>query len=434
MQKSLQLLNPRKQLPKPTIDYAIGNQLDPDDIPANGTAVWVDYTPMVAGERIELYWDGVERHTDSFPRSDYWPTKAMCFPVPKTWVLNSVNTTVQLYYTVTRAGGLITSDKPLLEINIANTDVLPAPTVVQAAHGRLDPLLASTGAIVRASYRPMFATDRIGIWWQGSDGFIMGAGSGTADFVDFVVPTSVVAASLGKTVTIFYTVVRKSVPRVSELLSLTVPVAKHPLAVDTTPLELTGISIKVDWPKTGLDAEGNTAARLPTDGVPPYTYASRNPEVATVSAAGLVTGESTGSTTISISDADGGTVSYSVYVANVFTLTDDPTKKNYDQAVAWMNTLAGVPVSLAAFRSLRRVYKIPGEARWLCTLDACGAGFAGYWRPADDTYGLCHSTPILGQCAFIRNKVESAGRSLPPLKNPTNGLLFRLFSAPTCHF
>ncbi len=403
---------------------------------------------------------------------------------------------------------------------------LHAPTVVHAINDRLDPLLASKGATVRVGYRPMVSTDIIDIAWTGSDLSLTGYGSDTAESVDFVVPVSVVAASLGKTVSVYYTVVRNGMRRVSNTLSLTVqPIplsslpkpyipeadaqdvldlsrfagdasvwiapwplisvgqrvelrltgtakdgaplnvplllahlatqpdvgsgitqtiprieldkfesgtvtivadvipggyspdayrmrlrtrtlnAKQPLHVDNTLLELAGISVKVGWPKTGLDAEGNTAVRLATGGVPPYTFTSQNIDVASVSTVGLVTGESIGSTTVNISDATGSTVSYPVRVTHVFTLSDDPTKKNYQQAVAWMDALGGIPVSLAAFRAIRRVYKIPGEARWLCTLEVCPAGSGGYWNPGSDTYGCKSLNANLGSLC-LHEKIE----------------------------
>lgn len=55
----LQVKSQGAQLPKPTIDFAVGDQLDPAAVPANGTTVRINYTPMEEYDRLHLHFNFV---------------------------------------------------------------------------------------------------------------------------------------------------------------------------------------------------------------------------------------------------------------------------------------------------------------------------------------------------------------------------------------
>lgn len=95
-----------------------------------------------------------------------------------------------------------------------------------------------------------------------------------------------------------------------------------PLSVDTSPLELKGLmirSVACPYPN-GVDADGNTAVRQPSGGIPPYTYESSNAHTASVNAEGKVVGMGNGSAIITIRDSASLQVSYNVLVSNIYDL------------------------------------------------------------------------------------------------------------------
>jgi hypothetical protein len=111
---------------------------------------------------------------------------------------------------------------------------LPAPVVLQAPAGVLDPMDAVGGVTVRATYTEMDAElDTITLKWRGT------AGAGTSDdlelpgsatgSVDFTVPASVVGPNIGKPVDVTYEVARYGSSSPSELLKLTVSTFRDPL-------------------------------------------------------------------------------------------------------------------------------------------------------------------------------------------------------------
>jgi hypothetical protein len=95
-----------------------------------------------------------------------------------------------------------------------------------------------------------------------------------------------------------------------------------PLSADISLLELNGLmvrSVACPYPN-GEDAEGNTAVRQPSGGIPPYAYESSNTHTASVNAEGKVLGMGNGSAIITIRDSAGSQVSYNVSVSNIYDL------------------------------------------------------------------------------------------------------------------
>ena len=94
-------------LPIPTIDFAEGDTLDPANVPVSGTRVRINYAPMQSNDRVDIHWDGLLDYTDFFPVPAGWGNKEVSFAISKNYVDLNKDQTVQVFYTVTRAGVLL---------------------------------------------------------------------------------------------------------------------------------------------------------------------------------------------------------------------------------------------------------------------------------------------------------------------------------------
>lgn len=112
----LQVRSASSQLPRPVVDYAEGNLLDPDKVPVNGTMMRVNYTPMLPDELVTVHWAGVPPYTDSLTIPANWNGREIPFQLAKSHVEANLGKTVQVYYTVELDGSTRTSAS--LELNI----------------------------------------------------------------------------------------------------------------------------------------------------------------------------------------------------------------------------------------------------------------------------------------------------------------------------
>ena len=165
-----------------------------------------------------------------------------------------------------------------------------------------------------------------------------------------------------------------------------------PLSVDRTQMNLNGFSVKIpQWPRTGEDSIGNTGTRVPTGGVPPYSYASSDPRVASVTDAGKVTGHVNGTVTIYVGDRTGTTLTYIAAVTNVFQLHISSTPLPCLQAIEWMNSIGASSTYRNGFMGdIARVYQRPAiSAVWTCHMSGSygifyNAAYEGYGTRAID--------------------------------------------------
>jgi hypothetical protein len=151
------------------------------------------------------------------------------------------------------------------------------------------------------------------------------------------------------------------------------------LVIPSTPMVLNGISVRINWPRTGLESINNTATRVASGGVPPYSYTSSNSAIATVSATtGFVIGNANGTATITARDQNGATASYVVQVSNVFRLLQNNFPLNFGAAVNWRAANQAIPMNSGEADMVRR-YLSPWPADrsyWYC--DDSGSGCAPY--------------------------------------------------------
>ncbi|MGG7675706.1 Ig-like domain-containing protein, partial [Pseudomonas sp. WC2] len=118
--------------------------------------------------------------------------------------------------------------------------------------------------------------------------------------------------------------------------------------VDPSEMILNGIKL-IPAGNYGLQAKevaGNTGTRVPTGGVPPYTYKSSHPELASVDINGKVTGLKNGTATITITDNKKNSTSYKVRVSRVYTLLLNNSYMSGQSAIAWLRSVGATPLDL----------------------------------------------------------------------------------------
>jgi hypothetical protein len=224
-QLPLQVKSLGAQLPKPTVDYAQGDSLDPEDVPADGTTVRVNYSPMETADRIDIHWDGLLDFTDWFQIPVNWGSKEVEFPVAKTYVDLNNGQTVQAFYIVSRGGQPLpaSAKQPLL---IGSAVELDPPGIKEAIDNSLNPIAAKdTLTALIPAYDNMVGT-QLSVTWAGT----AGGGSHTTAPISVTkqeaqetpLPNSVVALNLNRPVTVTYTVIRNGTPQDSKPFTLAV--------------------------------------------------------------------------------------------------------------------------------------------------------------------------------------------------------------------
>ena len=109
-----------------------------------------------------------------------------------------------------------------------------------------------------------------------------------------------------------------------------------PFTVDPTAMHLSGTMVLTSLPLSGNDAVGTAERRTPTGGLPPYTYTSSQPSIASVDSSGTVRSGSNGSATITVKDSLGAHASYLVTISNVYRLVKSSGPYDYSEAMAWV--------------------------------------------------------------------------------------------------
>jgi hypothetical protein len=118
------------------------------------------------------------------------------------------------------------------------------------------------------------------------------------------------------------------------------------LAIDVSQMVLDGLKL-VGGPGYGLrerEVPRNTASRVPTGGLPSYTYRSADPAIASVDGTGKVAGLKNGLTTIVVTDAANQQVSYPVRVSNVYRLLLNDARMNASEANAWLASVGAARI------------------------------------------------------------------------------------------
>ncbi len=114
-----------------------------------------------------------------------------------------------------------------------------------------------------------------------------------------------------------------------------------PLTIDLSPLMLNKYSFfnNKGWPY--IPENESSATRAAIGGVPPYVYRSANQNIATVDFKGKVIASRNGTTTITVTDAAGSSLSYTVRVSNVYETKTNEGFLTADEARAWVISVGG---------------------------------------------------------------------------------------------
>ncbi|MBL0845240.1 hypothetical protein [Pseudomonas mediterranea] len=201
-------------LPIPTVVEAPDDVLNPEDVnPAIGANVIATYTATLPGDVVVLRWRGSSSNAPDQPRTLTANTagKVVPFTVPFRYVSENLNGTVDVSYSITR-GTTSLGNSIVRQLSIGSALELRAPSVKEASGSTLNPVNAKdTLTIIVPSNPALLPGDKLKVTWTGAPG-TPAEGSYTSDEWlvrdgwEIPIDNSVVAFSLGKAVTVTYTV------------------------------------------------------------------------------------------------------------------------------------------------------------------------------------------------------------------------------------
>jgi hypothetical protein len=211
-------------------------------------------------------------------------------------------------------------------------------------------------------------------------------------------------------------------PTWSDAVFVEVDLSETPprLAIDQSLMPLSGVKLLQDYGWATKEVVGNVQLREASGGVPPYRYTSSDYSTASVTADGKVTGLKNGTTTISVMDSAGTTLTYSVQVSNVYKVKADNRLMSVPEAVNWIRSEGGesydnffVPSTVKAipfnFVNLQTVLlptpgSIPnGFFRWFGRGDGTAGSYAVFNSGTGAFYqGMSTSETRMAPIAFVK--------------------------------
>lgn len=127
------------------------------------------------------------------------------------------------------------------------------------------------------------------------------------------------------------------------------------LKLSASVINLNGLSVRVNWPRTGLESIGNTAQLVATGGSGGVTWSSSSPGVVSVTPHGFIKANSWGTVTITAKDQAGNVATCQVNASNVYNLVVNNSLALLAPMVAWINT-GHRAVGFDGIGDLQRVY------------------------------------------------------------------------------
>jgi hypothetical protein len=216
-----QVVGDVSQLPAPTIREVIGDVLEADTPVA--TVEIAAYPGMDNGDEINLIWLGTQANgTPYIYERQHTVTEGekgevITLPVSSEHIALLERGTLDLYYRVANdkavAFGISESEHSLFLIQPIRAE-LPAPTVVEALDGVLDPALVPNGATVRVAYLGTLVGDELTYYWIGGP-----ANGSASDWIPITTPIAgkpitflmgypLIEANLNRLVTVRYSIKR----------------------------------------------------------------------------------------------------------------------------------------------------------------------------------------------------------------------------------
>ncbi|WP_232490573.1 RCC1 domain-containing protein [Burkholderia ubonensis] len=251
----LRVLAEQALLPEPSVDYALGDRLDPADVPTGGTNLRVPATAETQdGDTVRVFWtgpanSGADSFTEFLPINAGTEGKPIAFPVVRRYVEANVDQEVVVRYQIERSGATLPSTLLRLQVGAAELPMLEAASVVEAVNGILDPSKLTTKATAKIpAYDGMDSGDYIHMTWGG------GSGSGGLEwFIDVTgnmagrpilrdIPLANITPFEGRNVELVYTVDTGQPPvRESEAYSVRVQRESLQLAAPRVPAVNNGV-------------------------------------------------------------------------------------------------------------------------------------------------------------------------------------------------
>ncbi|MGL5999637.1 MAG: Ig-like domain-containing protein, partial [Pseudomonas proteolytica] len=159
-----------------------------------------------------------------------------------------------------------------------------------------------------------------------------------------------------------------------------------PLTIDTSLMKFSGTLYQIPstlrWDSKGFRL---TQQRTAQGGLPPYTYTSSNPAIASVASNGTVTGLKAGTVTITVKDSAANTASYTVESTIVnYEILHSGYYMHGAASVDWLKAVGGRPLHTIPdfFYDISRQYTYtPGHLKecWLGVYYNEGFGGMYYW-------------------------------------------------------
>lgn len=128
------------------------------------------------------------------------------------------------------------------------------------------------------------------------------------------------------------------------------------LVIDTSPAILNGVLYHA-WTAPPFPPAGAYVDRPASGGVPPYSYTSANPAIATVDERGRVISAGNGLTTITVADSAGSTATFTAIVSNVYQFFGAGVRANHTLASWAVRDLGGYLPSIAEYRLFKAAYR-----------------------------------------------------------------------------
>ncbi|WP_037007041.1 hypothetical protein [Pseudomonas asplenii] len=364
-------------LPRPKVREAGDTFLLPE-LAQRGATIDVSYKDMRDSDSVQAYWRGTAGNgTPALPSQPGNATGTLAFFAPVTAVSANIGKRVDVGYTVSR--GSVLSPSEILPLSILVPGNLPSPEVREARDRLLDLNTFNGDATVEVGKWPHIQVgQRVWLQVEGtrSDGtaysFTLWKAeevTSIADVIDGKLPRSGLDSLRdlsGLTLTFKVSfdgsadeATAQAFPR--STLTVRAKTRVPELVLDTSPANLHGqIFLLPCHPQLLPEfGPGTWIQRVPSGGVPGYTYRSENSRVAVVDPHGRVTVRGNGSTHIVVSDRVGQSRKYQVNVYGV-QLCYDLGVGNSDE-ITENATAKGLRLpTIDELKAIRRLYGV----RW----------------------------------------------------------------------
>ncbi|NMZ33649.1 MULTISPECIES: hypothetical protein [Pseudomonas] len=220
-------------MPEPRLQGAIGNNVDPTDVPGNEVLVTFTFLNTVAGDT--LHWSCIGSGpggsaSGSLEINGATQGKELPYPVSRDILDKNNNGSLRISYSLERPGPpRVVLRSEVLALTVGKGVTLDRPIIEGASlhPDRLNPLAALAGTWVTIKFRPMLATDKSLLEWLSSDGIgsdaIQVQGNPDTHEVRAFISPEIIAKGIregGNRISVQYHFTRGTFPYASEIVDL----------------------------------------------------------------------------------------------------------------------------------------------------------------------------------------------------------------------